>query len=335
MKKMIAVLLSIVLACTLLAGYGASAREEKQLMGLGVVASTASSVPATADGDGKLAASVTAAAVLLNSEGTILNCAIDQIQPEVTFDAQGKVTTPADTQFVSKMDLGADYGMKEASSIGKEWNEQAEAFAGYVTGKTIDEVKGIAVDESTVPTDADLSSSVTVSVGNFITAVEKAVEHSFEVDAGAEDSLGLNMTSRIASVADAGAEDGSIETDTVISAVALDADGRITGAVIDDAQITVSITADGQFASDVNEEPKTKLELWDDYGMKEASPIGKEWHEQIAALCQFAVGKTVEELGGISINEEGVTDEPDLVSSVTLHVGGFIDALEAAAEKAS
>ena len=31
--------------------------------------------------------------------------------------------------------------MKRASSIGKEWNEQANAFADYVIGKTLDEIK--------------------------------------------------------------------------------------------------------------------------------------------------------------------------------------------------
>ncbi|MFR3921799.1 MAG: hypothetical protein ACLTYN_07290 [Dysosmobacter welbionis] len=44
--------------------------------------------------------------------------------------------------------------MGAVSSIGKEWNEQA-AFAAYVTGKTLDEVAGIAVDEATKPAEAD------------------------------------------------------------------------------------------------------------------------------------------------------------------------------------
>ena len=41
--------------------------------------------------------------------------------------------------------------MKKASGIGKEWNEQAAAFAKYVEGKTANEIAAIAVDESKHP----------------------------------------------------------------------------------------------------------------------------------------------------------------------------------------
>ena len=48
--------------------------------------------------------------------------------------------------FLAKNELAEGYGMKRASAIGKEWHEQAAALAKYVEGKTIDEVKTIAVD---------------------------------------------------------------------------------------------------------------------------------------------------------------------------------------------
>ena len=56
---------------------------------------------------------------------------------------------------------------------GKEWNEQAAAFAAYVTGKTLDQVASIAVDEATKPADVDLASSVTISIGGFQALLEK------------------------------------------------------------------------------------------------------------------------------------------------------------------
>ena len=46
-------------------------------------------------------------------------------------------TDPA-TTFPSKNELGDNYGMKKASSIGAEWYEQAAAMAAYVEGKTLD-----------------------------------------------------------------------------------------------------------------------------------------------------------------------------------------------------
>ena len=68
------------------------------------------------------------------------------------------------------------YQTSAVSSIGKEWNEQAAAFAAYVTGKTAEEVSGIAVGERTQPTDADLASSVTIAIGGFQELIAKAAQ---------------------------------------------------------------------------------------------------------------------------------------------------------------
>ena len=61
--------------------------------------------------------------------------------------------------------------MSAVSSIGKDWNEQAAAFAAYVTGKTAEEVAGIQIDEATKPAEADLASSVTVSIYCFLALI--------------------------------------------------------------------------------------------------------------------------------------------------------------------
>ena len=63
-----------------------------------------------------------------------------------------------------------------ASSIQKEWNEQAEAFAQWCIGKTVDEVKNIPLKDG-VPNTIDLVTSVTIHVTDFVTAVEKAVNN--------------------------------------------------------------------------------------------------------------------------------------------------------------
>jgi len=66
--------------------------------------------------------------------------------------------------------------MKKASSIGKEWNEQAAAFAKYITGKTTAEAAGIAINEEGVTTEADLLSSVTIHISDFLELVTKAAK---------------------------------------------------------------------------------------------------------------------------------------------------------------
>ena len=65
--------------------------------------------------------------------------------------------------------------MKAWGGAKYEWNEQAASFAAYVTGKTVDEVTGIAVSEGK-PADADLAASVTISIGDFQGLIAKAFE---------------------------------------------------------------------------------------------------------------------------------------------------------------
>jgi hypothetical protein len=69
--------------------------------------------------------------------------------------------------------------------------------------------------------------------------------------------------------------------------------------------------------------------LGDAYGMKASSGIKKEWNEQAAAFAQYAVGKTVADIKGISL-AEGRPAGADLKSSVTVHVTSFISIIEMA-----
>ena len=55
-----------------------------------------------------------------------------------------------------------------------EWNVQAANFAAFVTGKTAQQVADIAVSEGK-PSDADLSSSVTIAIGGFQALIAKAM----------------------------------------------------------------------------------------------------------------------------------------------------------------
>ena len=75
-----------------------------------------------------------AVAVTVDETGVIQDCVIDQM-------------TEIEDHLLSKNQLGEAYGMKEASPIGKEWNEQAAAFADYVTGMTLEQVQGIPLDK--------------------------------------------------------------------------------------------------------------------------------------------------------------------------------------------
>lgn len=124
-------------------------------------------------GTAQLDCSVTA---LTMSGGVITSCYIDSVQAKVSFNAKGVITTDLSAPVLTKDQLGEAYGMKAWGGAKYEWNEQAAAFAAYVTGKTPAEVAGIAVNETATPADADLASSVTISIGGFQALIAKAVQ---------------------------------------------------------------------------------------------------------------------------------------------------------------
>ena len=130
---------------------------------------------ATADKEGTASAYATVAAVTTHYD-EITSCVIDAVQANVTFDTTGKVTTDFAAPVLTKNEKGADYGMVAWGGAIAEWNEQAASFAKYITGKTISEVAGIAVDETTKPTDADLTASVTIKIGDFKALIEKLAQ---------------------------------------------------------------------------------------------------------------------------------------------------------------
>lgn len=144
--------------------------------GLGVVTSVTGSKDATTE-DGAAQADISIAAVTVDEEGRIVTCAIDSVQTNLNFNMEGKITTDLNTEFLTKQELGEAYGLKNASPIGKEWNEQADAFAAYCVGKTVDEINGIAVTEAGTAEDPELAASCTIRIGDFQAVVTKAVEN--------------------------------------------------------------------------------------------------------------------------------------------------------------
>ncbi len=302
--------------------------------GLYAVGSLSSSASAGEE-DGLAQTDVTIVAVTVDENGVIADCVIDAVQAKVNFDGQGQLLTDLSAPVLSKNELGADYGMGPVSAsmggIGKEWNEQAQALADYVVGKTADEVLGIAVDEATKPADADLAASVTISIGGFQQAIAQAVNRAQPLGAQAGDELKL-VTSNALSAAEApeGAAN-AVQTDVTIAAVTMNAD-TITSCVIDAVQAQVSFDAQGQLLTDTSAAVLSKNDLGADYGMGSVSAamggIGKEWNEQAAAFAAYVTGKTLDEVAGIAVDEAARPADADLSASVTISIGGFQALLE-------
>ncbi len=367
MKKILAMLLSLAMVMSLLVGCGSSTKNEGPAAtpttapekeaeatvapteapatnddttaaaaktGLGVNISLKSSKDA-GEQDGLAQIDATIVAVLVGQDGKILDCRLDAAQTKVNFSKEGKLLTDLATAFRTKQELGTDYGMTKASGIGKEWNEQADAFAAYVIGKTVDEVKGIALTEDGKPADADLAASVTVHINDYIATLEKAVANAQDLGAVEGDKIGLGVSTDIAKSKDASAEgDGLAQAYSYYVVSTFNAEGKVSSCVIDASQGNVNFSTAGAVTTDLATAPQTKQELKEGYGMKSASGIGKEWYEQANAFAAYATGKSVDEIKGIALTE-GKPAEADLAASVTVHVNAFIEDIEKASLSAA
>ena len=358
MKRLPAIALSLALSLGLLAGCGTTAvvavpaptpsvipteapattpapadpsSGEAVKTGLSLITSVGSSTSASAEGDGLAQADITLVAVTVGEDGVIDDCVIDAIQSKVNFDASGQLITDLSAPVASKNERGDDYGMWKASSIGKEWNEQAQAIADYVVGKTIDQVTGISVTEDGKAGDADLAASVTMSIGGYLEGIQQAVANAQHLGASKGDTLVLTSTTSLTDSKSASAEeDGLAQAYATVGAITMNGD-TITSMVIDAVQASVNFDTAGQITTDLTAAQPSKNQLGDDYGMRKASSIGKEWYEQAAGFAAYVTGKTPAEVSGIAVTEDGKAADADLAASVTISIGAFQTLVDKAA----
>ena len=76
---------------------------------------------------------------------------------------------------------------------------------------------------------------------------------------------------------------------------------------------------------------KSKKALGNDYQMKQASKIGKEWYEQIDFLEKYIEKKGVD---SIKLNKEGKAENNDVTSGCTIRIDGFLKAVKEAEKNA-
>ena len=303
--------------------------------GLAVLTTVGKSKDATADAEGLGQSDSVAIAVTVDKDGKVVKAVIDNAQTKINFSAEGKVTSDMTATYKAKQELKEEYGMKKASSLQKEWYEQANALAEYFVGKTAEEIKAIPTDEAGVTTDADLVSSVTIKINDYKATVEKAIANAQDLGATADDTLGLGILTTIEKSKDAAADaEGQTQAYSTYTVSTFDKDGKITSNIIDASQATVKFDATGKISTDLTAEVKTKVELGEAYGMIKASKIGKEWFEQAAAFSAYVTGKTAEEVAGTAMDAEAVSTDADLVSSVTVGIDGFLEVIAKSAANA-
>lgn len=305
-----------------------------------------SSADATAEKAGKVQVDTAIVYVTTDADGKIVKSGFDNAQTAIPFDANGQISADFDLSSspLTKVEKKEAYGMQKNSGIGKEWYQQAEGFSDWTIGKTISEVSALKTKESNghnVPDDADLATSVTVDVTDFIAGVKASSGNLLLGDdlTGTYKS-GMGIVTSVAKSKSATAEAAGVgQVDTVIAIVTLDSNGKIVELKFDSAQTKVEFNADGTLKTDKATEFKTKQELKEEYGMLKASGIGKEWYQQANALAEWCIGKTIAEVKGIKLQtadgaHPNAPDEADLTSSVTITVTDYLAALEKAVANA-
>ena len=273
---------------------------------------------ATAEENGKVSYDVTVVAVTVDEAGVIASCVIDSVGVDAAFDATGTPAAEGTTEVLSKNEKGFDYGMVKynASAIGKEWFEQAEALAQFAVGKTMEQVKaGIAGGYAS---DVDLKTSASIYLGGYVGAMEVAVNNAQELGAAAGEEVKLAVNASLNCAA------GKAELTVDAAAVTMDGE-TITSCVIDSLQAAAEVDATGAITTDLTVAPLTKTQKGFDYGMVKynASAIGKEWFEQVATFCEYVTGKTAAEVAGIAITETTAPADVDLAAGCSIAIGGF------------
>ena len=265
-----------------------------------------------------------AAAVLLDGEGKIVDVRLDELEANFSADEKGVVTMPTD--YRTKRQWGSDYPLAEVSSLKKGWAEQADAFADYLKGMTLEQVEKLETDKDGKPKDADLLSGCTIAVDRYRDAIEKACADAAALGAAKGDALTLGVEASNGSSSLTATDDQDVNAQLDVTAVALtrDADGHVTSAVGDMTEPALTVSADGGVSA-----PKTvrsKREQGDEYGMRQASKLGKEWYEHSEGFCDYLKGKTAAEIAAIPTDGS----DADLAALCTISV----DDLQKAAAKA-
>lgn len=275
--------------------------------GLAVSASIKITDP-TEDADGTASYDVTVAAVNVDDNGVITACKFDSIATDVTFAADGTITS-ADGEVLTKHEKGFDYGMVAYGGSAYEWFEQANAVAAYAVGKTVEELKSGAIDESGYAADVDLKSSASINLFGYVAAIEKAVANAKHLGAQAGDELKLASVNAVAS--------GNLSCDVVALTMQ---DGIITSCCIDSLQAALAVAEDGTVSAG---NTLSKNELGFDYNMVNYGASTMEWFQQAEGFAAYVTGKTPAEVAGIAVNEESKPTDADLTASCTIAIGGF------------
>lgn len=318
MKKLLCVILSVLMIGAVLVLASCEKKPVTLKFGVGVAVTTSAS-DATEEKNGSAEVDSTVAVITVDADGKVVACKIDVAQIKAAYTADGKAV--ATTDFRTKLEKGTDYGMSKRGV--PEWYEQAASFEKVVVGKTLAEVKALVADGGKGVEEVT-KAGCTITVSEFVKAIEKAFANLADSNATAESTLKIGMaTDQSLKDYDAeAAKDGTNEIDTTIFAAAVDKDGKVVAVDTDCTQVKFTFDGTGKSTFTATE-VLTKRQKGNDYGM---SKTGKtEWFAQADAFETQCIGKTVSEIVKLAA-DGGKGVEAVQTAGCTITVAGFTSA---------
>ena len=128
-------------------------------------------------------------------------------------------------------------------------------------------------------------------------------------------------------------DNGKTVVDTTYATVIFDENNIIQKVYIDQVETKVYFDSKGQLVNEsAYNDIRSKRELGDEYGMKAASNIGKEWYEQINSLESWLVGKNIAEISDSVMNMNGYGTDNDYANNIVNGAENMMDGVVDGAE---
>lgn len=319
MKKIISLLLVLVFVFSFAAcGDSETTTDEAPALkfGMGVVSLISEVASAKGDANGKANIVTTAAAVLLDKDGKIVDCKIDTMENALAFTSKGEAVPM--TEAKTKYELGDAYGMVAYGNAKAEWYAQVDSFIGVIKGKKLDEVKALAAEDGTPSKDV-ANAGCTINVADFVKAVISAIEGAKDSKATSDNKLKLAFVATQSSAKNADKEvNGSCAVTVDVSAVTIDNDKKVTDAKIDTVDGSVAFDTKGVTATKA-QNLSTKRQLGDNYGMVASGVTDKEWYAQVDAFISSIIGKNAGEISALAA-ENGTPNDTLTKAGCTINV---------------